>query len=62
MARRPSKKPEQLPPYDANFAYIAGYTEGGAPYGVKWEEQEEIERHAAAAHSETHPCSGARFA
>ncbi|MCW3111023.1 MAG: hypothetical protein JWQ09_5529 [Segetibacter sp.] len=22
------------------FAFIAGYTSGGAPYGIKWEEQE----------------------
>jgi len=25
---------------DENFAYIAGYTSGGAPYGVTWEEAE----------------------
>ena len=23
---------------DGTFAYIAGYTPGGAPYGVTWEE------------------------
>lgn len=23
---------------DGNFAFIAGYTSGGAPYGVTWEE------------------------
>ncbi len=23
---------------DSTFAYIAGYTPGGAPYGVTWEE------------------------
>lgn len=23
---------------DRGFAYIAGYTPGGAPYGVRWEE------------------------
>jgi len=28
---------------DEHFAYIAGYTEGGAPYGTTWEEAEEIE-------------------
>ena len=26
--------------YDDTFAYIAGYTSGGAPYGVTWEEME----------------------
>jgi hypothetical protein len=26
---------------DETFAYIAGYTSGGAPYGVTWEEMEE---------------------
>jgi hypothetical protein len=25
---------------DTDFAYIAGYTEGGAPYGVTWEKYE----------------------
>lgn len=24
--------------YDENFSYIAGFTEGGAPYGTTWEE------------------------
>ena len=23
---------------DGEFAYIAGYTPGGAPYGVRWED------------------------
>lgn len=27
---------------DETFYYIAGYTSGGAPYGVTWEEMEEI--------------------
>jgi hypothetical protein len=26
---------------DADFYYIAGYTEGGAPYGITWEEANE---------------------
>lgn len=50
MARRPSKKREhdQIDlDSDAQFAYITGYTAGGAPYGVTWEEQEESERRAA---------------
>lgn len=29
---------------DETFAYIAGYTEGGAAFGVTWEEWERIER------------------
>lgn len=29
---------------DENFAYIAGYTSGGFPYGTTWEEQEMIDR------------------
>ena len=24
--------------YDEDFAFIAGYTSGGAPYGIRWEE------------------------
>lgn len=26
------------------FAFIVGYTAGGFPYGITWEEMEEIER------------------
>lgn len=29
---------------DENFAFIAGYTSGGFPYGITWEEMEEIEK------------------
>lgn len=32
-----------LPESDENFAFIVGYTEGGAPFGMTWEEQKEIE-------------------
>jgi hypothetical protein len=28
---------------DENFAYIAGYTSGGAAFGVTWDEWEEME-------------------
>lgn len=28
------------PTQDDNFYFIAGYTSGGAPYGVTWEEME----------------------
>lgn len=59
MAKKPSKKraPELFlePESDDHFAYIAGYTSGGAPYGITWEEQEEMERRAAAKNSATPP-------
>jgi hypothetical protein len=29
--------------WDDEFAFIAGYTEGGAPYGVTWTEREELD-------------------
>lgn len=35
---------EAFPDSDEDFAFIAGYTEGGAPFGTTWEEQEELER------------------
>ena len=28
---------------DETFAYIAGYTSGGAPFGITWEEMEKFE-------------------
>jgi hypothetical protein len=28
---------------DETFAFIAGYTEGGAPYGITWEEMEALD-------------------
>jgi len=28
---------------DDEFAFIAGYTEGGAPYGITWEEMEALD-------------------
>jgi len=28
---------------DEHFAYIVGYTSGGAPYGITWEEWEEMD-------------------
>lgn len=58
MPKRPPKKraPEQLAPdSDEHFAHIAGYTAGGAPYGVTWEEMEALERREAAARSITPP-------
>jgi len=29
---------ERYSDYDATFCYIAGYTSGGAPYGLMWEQ------------------------
>jgi hypothetical protein len=57
MKNRPKKRaPEQIAPdSDEHIAYIAGYTEGGVPYGVTWEEMEEIEHSAAAPHTGTPP-------
>ncbi|HCE66767.1 MAG TPA: hypothetical protein DER40_04350 [Geobacter sp.] len=59
MAKKPSKKqapePFMEPESDEHFAYIAGYTSGGAPYGITWEEQEEIERRAVVKNSVTPP-------
>ena len=45
MARKKKKKRVKnevvhinpYPDMDGDFAYIAGYTPGGAPYGVRWE-------------------------
>jgi hypothetical protein len=31
------------PDSDEHFAYIAGYTEGGFPYGITWKEMREKE-------------------
>ena len=46
--RRQKQKEIPLPEQDDTFFFIAGYTSGGAPYGVTWEEMglepwEEIE-------------------
>ena len=46
MARKKKKKQvknesvyiDPYPDMDGEFAYIAGYTSGGAPYGVRWED------------------------
>jgi len=47
-ARRKTKEtntPEEHPDSDHTFAMIAGYTSGGAPYGVTSEEWEDVEEH-----------------
>ena len=28
---------------DSEFAFIAGYTSGGAPYGIRWEELDDVD-------------------
>ena len=42
MARRKVKKEDfhndPYPDMNDDFAFIAGYTSGGAPYGVRWED------------------------
>jgi hypothetical protein len=59
MTKKPSKtlapEPFMEPESDDQFACIAGYTSGGAPYGITWEEQEEFERRAAVKKSATPP-------
>lgn len=37
-ARLAVQEQQRLPEQDDRFFYIAGYTSGGAPYGVTWEE------------------------
>ena len=27
--------------WDGEFAFIAGYTEGGAPYGIRWDDADD---------------------
>ena len=41
-------KMDWLAESDDNFAFIAGYTPGGAPYGITWEEQAEHDKRSAA--------------
>ena len=45
---RKLKKAEETqnhaPDSDETFAYIVGYTSNGVPYGVTWEEMDELER------------------
>lgn len=46
MGQRKRKQQESncIIEQDERFYFIAGYTENGVPYGVTWEEQEEIEQ------------------
>ncbi|MDM5329212.1 hypothetical protein [Neobacillus sp. CF12] len=41
--RRNTKELELYEDYDDTFAFIAGYTEGGVPFGITYEEMEDIE-------------------
>lgn len=45
-AAKGQKKAEKLalenPDQDENFAFIAGYTSGEAPYGITWDEWDQI--------------------
>jgi hypothetical protein len=44
QAEREAKLQEELGfDQDEHFAFIVGYTSGGAPYGLTWEEWEAIE-------------------
>ena len=46
-AAKEQKKAEKLalenPDQDERFAFIVGYTSGGAPYGITWDEWEQSE-------------------
>ena len=39
----PAENTESLPWQDENFGFIAGYTSGGAPYGIPWDEDDSAE-------------------
>ena len=39
--RRVAKEQYEFEDYDDTFAFIAGYTEGGVPFGITYEEMEE---------------------
>ena len=47
MSKKNSKRRKQTDPeltfleQDENYYFIAGYTSGGAPYGITWEEAAE---------------------
>ena len=43
-ARKRQAELEALADSDENFAFIAGYTPGGFPYGITWEEAAELEQ------------------
>lgn len=52
MKRKPKKNQDDSDSMseeesDEHFAYIAGYTSGGAPFGTTWEEMAEMEKREA---------------
>jgi len=44
LKRKEQMEDELWEDSDETFAFIAGYTSGGAPYGITWEEWEVIEK------------------
>jgi hypothetical protein len=65
VTRKSSKKnkvEQVVADSDGDFAYIAGYTDGGAPYGVTREELELFESLATAPLPETLPVQGSPVA
>lgn len=53
--KRTRARAELLPESNAEFAFIAGYTEGGAPFGITWDEMR------AADAAGTHPPRGVDY-
>ena len=43
IARQKEKHALSPREWDSEFAFIAGYTEGGAPYGITWDEWGELD-------------------
>ncbi|MCX6082100.1 MAG: hypothetical protein NTW32_21440 [Chloroflexi bacterium] len=41
--KKTEKRALENPDQDENFAFIAGYTCGGAPYGITWNEWETLD-------------------
>lgn len=51
------QRAEMFPDSNGCFAYIAGYTPGGAPFGITWEEWEAMEAAADDKQADSHPDS-----
>lgn len=62
-ARQPGRRRKHTPPpmphpvaeMDAEFAFIAGYTSGGAPFGLTFAEMAEIDPSMPAAQDDAEP-------
>lgn len=55
--KKPRKKflpYQEEPESDETFQYIAGYTEGGAAFGITWEEARLIEERESANNDKTY--------